>query len=183
MWNPSQRPPDPHLSTLIAGCLEFQDELAAHHPHVPFPQNACCFNFNVPALGLTELPLPVGLMLTLWSEQPAWHGRCAHCHEVAVYGFGCGGMLATGGVMGQCIACDKSNFHFLGGLAAVARQLKEMIEPTPYRVAKGRFGGCFEGPKVPLYQLLKQLGCAALPPENWLLERQKPAATLKKSNR
>ena len=183
MWQKNNRLADRNLSTLIAGCLEYQNEIAEHQPHVPFPQNACCFNFSVPEQGLTELPLPVGMLFRLWSEQAAWHGRCAHCREEAVYGFGCGGMLSTGGVMGQCIACDGSNFFFLGGLAAVGRQLTAMIERTPYRVAKGRFGGCFEGQKAPLYHLLRQLGCSILPPEEWLCAHQKPAATLQKSGR
>ncbi|MDA0912215.1 MAG: hypothetical protein O2818_00790 [Bacteroidetes bacterium] len=181
MWKVTESKPDPHLCSIIRGCLHHEEELTQSAPHMPFPQNACCFKFKIE--GGDKIPLPIGLLFTLWKEQEAWHGPCGNCQNPTVYGIGCGGMLATGGVIGYCTTCDTRNFYFLGGMAAVARQLEQMIEHTPYRIGSGCYGGCFKGPKLPLYQRLQQLKWHDLPPLEWLDEDSQSEAQLREAAR
>lgn len=153
---------DPERSAIIRGVLEFRDELIALDPWLPFPQNSCCFGF-----GEDDRPLPVGALLLLWESWPACSGVCPECGG-RVFGYGFGGLLSNGGVVGCCIDCARSAFRFVGGLGHVADDVQPILKPTPYFLKTGWLGGTVKGPRGPLVKALRRLGAANVPSATWI---------------
>ena len=159
---------DEDLTLIIKGCIKFRSELDNNPSHLPFPQESCCYSFKVESEGIKDLPLPLNLLFQLWDTAEGWTGKCAGWEQESVYGIGCGGLLANGGVMGHCIECHQRNCFNIEGLSRTGRDLESKITGYRYRISKAGYGMCFRGPKHPLYYRLKQLGYKHLPCESWL---------------
>ncbi len=164
----------PGEALLIGHVLMCRDEIKKLDPWVPFPQQACCFCF-----GRSKMPLPVGALLTLWAEWLPSTGTCPGCGGV-VHGYGFGGMLHSAGVIGVCLRCHARCSRQLGGLPAIAAQLRQALAGTPYEPSGARFGGTYGAPRRPLVELLRRLGVTDLPGYQWTadLPRQEVAIEL-----
>lgn len=175
---PHTRDYDEGLSFIIKGCLEFKKALLKSSPITPFPQNACCFTFKVSGTDLTNLPLPLELIFHFWATSPNWRGRCFKCGEASVFGIGCGGMLAYGGVMGHCVNCHERNFLRIGGIARVGDMLRKDLTGSRFNGDKMGYGGCYKGGKEELYERLVSLGYKNIPGKEWLEKHMPSVASI-----
>ena len=169
-WTPN--PKHEHaLAQVIRATLKHREQLLADDPWLPLPQNACSFAF-----GEDNQPLPIAAAFILWGQWPAFTGVCA-CGG-AIYGFGFGGLLSAGGVFGVCLDCGLKHFNSIGGLGTVASLVKPYLVGTPYYLHNGLFGGCYEGPRQPLWDKLRALGVLDLPKRGWCGGHYPEAASL-----
>jgi hypothetical protein len=159
-WEPRDRF-DHERAAIIRAVLRMSRLRNQIDPWLPFPQNSCTFSF-----GKDDRPLPIGALRYLWKKWPAFSGKCPVCGGPGL-GYAFGGLLSTGAVTGCCINCATMLCRRIGGLGTIAEELRPLLRSTPFYLISGRFGGTFAGPRAPLVRVLRELGVANLPGEEW----------------
>ena len=166
---------DAPLAQVLGATLEHLPALLARSPWLPIPQRRCGFGF-----GPEGRPLPVGAAARLWRS--GLGGPCPGCDDHVLV-FGGDGLLAVGGLHGVCPGCAQRCVWPLGGLGAVRRAFSKALGGTPFAIAGASLGGCVPGPRRPLWQALRGLGVAPLPPAAWALEQDARSISLTSGGR
>jgi hypothetical protein len=128
------------MANLIKDCLLYKKEILDRGPHLPFPQHACCYTYQLVEDPGKSISLPIGLLYHLWDNAGEFTGRCPSCGG-RIYGYAYGGHLSTGGIVGICIDCSRDAFQFIGGLAKVGDLVRKYLPGTPYKGHSMWFGG------------------------------------------
>lgn len=164
-------PREPERTALVRGLLQFREELLAADPWLPFPQNSCTFKF-----GDADRPLPIGGLVHLWENWPACTGKCPECRR-EVFGWTFGGLMALGGVIGCCLGCEAEFISRIGGMPRIGKDIRPILQSTPYFVSRGILGGAAGSARLPLVNALRHLGAADLPDDSWARKPEPPGIT------
>ncbi len=157
---------------LIKNVLEFRESLLEIDEWIPFPQNCCCYTFAEKGSTKPGRPLPICILTYLWDYWKDFTGKCPKCGG-RIYGFGFGGLLSSGGVVGCCIQCEAELSRQVGGFLKVGDTVQELLlTSSPYKICHGRFGGAYRGERIPLVKALNRLGAENLPINDWVLDKE-----------
>jgi len=156
---------------LIRNVLKFRETLLKTDKLTPFPQNCCCYKFAEKKIPNIAYPLPLGVLIYLWDNWNIFTGKCSKC-DGDIYGYGFGGLLSIGGIIGCCINCMVKYCRSVGGLLATGDTVQGILKSSPYMIKTGFFGGAFKGERIPLVNALKRLGENNLPSHNWIYGKE-----------
>jgi hypothetical protein len=149
----------PERACLVRACLRNRDALLAIDRWLPFPQDSTCFLF-----GAGQRLLPVGALFALWDAH-AMGQDCTCGGRMLPVSFG--GLLSVGGVAVVCPTCGRGDAIRQGGLGRVRNRARQILAGTAYDITGACFGAAYPGPGLPLWEMLRSLGEADLPPEAW----------------
>jgi len=171
---------DADIATMLRAVINNKNKLLLIDPDLPFPQRCNICKFVKGRESEKQLPMPVAVLIYFWDECTGFTGECEKC-DGQVYAVGFNGGLSVGSLFGYCKKCGYQHLKWIGGIGGSTRYMRHILKPSGYRLGVGRFGGCFQGEKEPLYNALVKIGEKDLPSIKWL--RKKTNYNLKNQNK